>query len=86
MWSVFASVVRSFRPYKASTTAAAETSAAGTVAAACDGAAAGAAGAAAGPSAGSAAASSSSAVELQIEEVYKPGRELRPLFEELGLK
>ncbi|EFJ51539.1 hypothetical protein VOLCADRAFT_56991 [Volvox carteri f. nagariensis] len=43
------------------------------------GTAASAAGAAAGPS------SSASSLELLIEEVYKPGKELRPVFEEAGL-
>ncbi|KAG2432033.1 hypothetical protein HYH02_013103 [Chlamydomonas schloesseri] len=70
-----------FRPYKASSTAAAESAGGG-------GGPEGPAASSSSDAAGASASSSCSAAQqaqLLIEEVYKPGRELRPIFEELKL-
>ncbi|PNW83028.1 hypothetical protein CHLRE_06g303650v5 [Chlamydomonas reinhardtii] len=72
-----------FRPYKASSTAAAES--AGPTAGAPETAAATSGGAGASSSAAGGNDGSGCQAQLLIEEVYKPGRELRPIFEELKL-
>mgnify|MGYP001807244584 CR=1 FL=1 len=72
------------RPYKASSTAAAES--AGPTAGAPETAAATSGGAGASSSAAGGNDGSGCQAQLLIEEVYKPGRELRPIFEELKLK
>ncbi|KAG2496973.1 hypothetical protein HYH03_004979 [Edaphochlamys debaryana] len=76
-----------FRPYKASLTAAgaADGGAGPAAAASSSAAAASSSAAAAGPSGAAAAAAAGGCGELVIDEVFKPGKELRPIFEELGL-
>ncbi|GLC72504.1 hypothetical protein PLESTF_001258200 [Pleodorina starrii] len=79
-----ATIYTEYRPYKASATAAAEASP--SAGAGGNSALAGGAAPSSLPAAGTGAAGPSVASdELRIEEVYKPGKELRPVFEELGL-
>ncbi|KXZ46941.1 hypothetical protein GPECTOR_39g435 [Gonium pectorale] len=77
-----AALYAEFRPYKTSST---EAGAAAASASAPSGAVAPSGAAAAAGSSSSAATASSSSAELYIDELYKPGKELRPVFEELGL-
>ncbi|GFR52463.1 hypothetical protein Agub_g14965, partial [Astrephomene gubernaculifera] len=77
-----------FRPYKAAATAAGAEAASSSPAAATPAAAAvtsSGPSAAAASSGGPTGRSSGPCEPLHIEEVFKPGKELRPLFEELGL-